>query len=71
MEKAKKTYKNSVFKVVIQKCEKIKKLFFFFFAKIAWHYLCQEGRKNAHFRAHYLFWSKFSLPQNSVNQEKL
>ena len=25
------------------------------FAKIAWHYLCQEGRKNAHFRAHYLF----------------
>ena len=30
-----------------------------FLAKIAWHYLCQEGRKNAHFRAHYLFWPKF------------
>ena len=36
-----------------------------FFAKFAWHYLCQEVRKNAHFRAHYLFWP------NSVNQEKL
>ena len=30
-----------------------------FLAKIAWHYLCQEGRKNAHCRAHYLFWPKF------------
>ena len=29
-----------------------------FLAKIASHYLCQEGRKNAHFRAHYLFWPK-------------
>ena len=29
-----------------------------FLAKIGWHYLCQEGRKNAHFRAHYLFWPK-------------
>ena len=28
-----------------------------FLAKIAWHYLCKEGRKNAHFRAHYLFWA--------------
>ena len=42
-----------------------------FLAKIAWHYLCQEGRKNAHFRAHYLFWPKTFLDQNSVNQEKL
>ena len=41
---------------------KIKKMDFF--AKIAWHYLCQEGRKNAHFRAHYLFWPKhFSGPK--------
>ena len=32
-----------------------------FLAKIAWHYLCQEGRKNAHFRAHYLFWPKLFL----------
>ena len=42
-----------------------------FLAKIAWHYMCQEGRKNAHFRAHYLFWPKFFLDQNSANQEKL
>ena len=42
-----------------------------FLAKIGWHYLCQEGRKNAHFRAHYLFWPKNFLAQNSVNQEKL
>ena len=44
MEKAIKPYKNSVFKVVIQKWEKWKK---WIFAKIAWHYLCQEGRKRA------------------------
>ena len=56
MEKAKKPYKNRVFKVVLPKCEKSKKNGFL--AKIAWHYLCQEGRKNAHFRAHYLFWPK-------------
>ena len=42
-----------------------------FFAKIGWHYLCQEGRKNAHFRAHYLFGQKIFWAQNSVNQEKL
>ena len=42
-----------------------------FLAKIAWHHLCQEGRKNAHFRAHYLFWPMFFLDQNSVKQEKL
>ena len=42
-----------------------------FLAKIAWHYLCQEGRKNAHFRAHYLFWPKFFLDQNSAKQETL
>ena len=40
---------------------KIKKKKKDFFAKIAWHYLCQEGRKNAHFRAHYLFWPKTFL----------
>ena len=42
-----------------------------FFAQIAWHYLCQEERNNAHFRAHYLFWPKVVLDQNSVNQETL
>ena len=50
MEKAPKPYKNRFFKVVIQKCEKKQKNGFL--AKIAWHYLCQEGRRNAHFRAH-------------------
>ena len=46
-----------------------------FFAKIAWHYLCQEGRKNAHFRAHYLlfaqksFWTKFH--QNSETRKTI
>ena len=31
-----------------------------FLAKIAWHYLCQEGEnKNAHFRCNYLFWPNF------------
>ena len=48
------------FEVVIQKCEKSKNGFF---AKIAWHYLCQEGRKNTHFRAHYLFWPKNVWPK--------
>ena len=42
-----------------------------FLAQIAWHYLCQKGRKNAHFRAHYLFWQNFLWDQNSENQEKL
>ena len=47
--------------MVIQKCEKAKKNELL--AKIAWHYLCQEGRKNAHFRAHYLFWPNFFGPK--------
>ena len=55
MEKAQKPYKNSVFKGGHSKMWKIKKMDF---SKVAWHYLCQEGRKNAHFRAHYLFWPK-------------
>ena len=61
MEEAKNPIKNRVFKVVMQKCEKSKK---WIFAKIAWHCLCQdseEGRKNAHFRARYLFWPKHVL----------
>ena len=40
-----------------------------FFAKIAWHYLCQEGKKSARFRAHYLFLAKILLDQDSKNQE--
>ena len=31
----------------------------------------RKGEKNAHFRAHYLFWRKPFLAQNSVNQEAL
>ena len=34
-----------------------------FLAKIAWHYLCQEGRKNAHFRAQYLLGQIFLGPK--------
>ena len=61
MEKAKKPYKNHVFKVVIQKCEKKTKKNGLL-AKIAWHYLCQEGRKT-HFCAHYLFLPKIFGPK--------
>ena len=69
MEKAKKPNKNSFFKVVIQKCEKAKK---WIFSNKNCLTLFVSGReKNAHFRAHYLFWPKISLDQNSVNQEKL
>ena len=71
-KRPKKPIKIGVFKrVVIQKCEKKQKLKNGFFAKIAWHHFGQEGRKNAHFRAHYLFWPNIFLDQNSVNQEKL
>ena len=59
-KKAKNTYKNRVFKVVIQKWEKYKNGFL---EKIAWQYVCQEGRKNAHSRAHYLFWPKMFGPK--------
>ena len=45
MKKAQKPIKIVFFKVVIQKCENAKKKGFL--AEIAWHYLCQEGRKNA------------------------
>ena len=41
-----------------------------FFAKIAWHYLWQEGRKNAHFRAHYLFWPKTFFGPKQCKPEK-
>ena len=57
MEKAQKPYKNRVF--LRWSPKNVKKQKNGFLAKIAWHYLCQEGRKNAHFRAHYLFWPKF------------
>ena len=57
MEKAKKPY-NFFLRWSSKNVKKPKNGFL---AKIAWHYLCQEGRKNAHFRAHYLFWPKIFL----------
>ena len=68
MEKTKTPYKNSFFQGGHPKMWKIKKIGFL--AKIAWHYLCQEGRKNTHFRAHYLFWPNFFY-QNSAKREAL
>ena len=55
MEKAKKPYQNSVSKVVIQKCEKSKK---WIVQKLPDTICVRKGRKNAHFRAHCLFWPK-------------
>ena len=57
-EKAKKPYKNRVFfKVVIQKYEKSEKRIFL--QKLPDTICVRKGEKNAHFRAHYLFWPKF------------
>ena len=67
MEKAPKPYKNRFFfKVVIQNVKKQKKNGF-----LAWHYLCQEGRKNRIFAHTICFGQNFFLDQNSVNQAKL
>ena len=49
--------KRVFFKVVIQKCEKSKKCFFFF-CKNCLTLFVAGREKNAHFRAHYLFWPK-------------
>ena len=54
--KGQKTYKNRVFKVVIQKCEKAKK---WIFSKNCLTLFVSAREKNAHFRAHYLCWPKF------------
>ena len=70
MEKAKKPIKVVFFKGGHAKMWKIKKDFFFF-AKIAWHYLCQEGRKNRIFMHTICFGQNIFWAQNSVNQEKL
>ena len=53
--KGPKTYKNTVFKVVIQKVRKRKKQGFF---KTCLTLFVSGREKNAHFRAHYLFWPK-------------
>ena len=49
------------FKVVMPKCEKIKKNGFL--AKIGWHYLCQEGRKTRIFVHTICFGQKFFGPK--------
>ena len=67
MEKAKKPYKNRFFGGH-PKMWKIKK---WIFSKNCLTLFVSGREKNAHFRAHYLFWPKFFLDQNSVNQEKL
>ena len=55
MEKAKNTIKNRFFKVVIQKCEQKQKRIF---SKTCLTLFVSGREKNAHFRAHYLFWPK-------------
>ena len=56
MEKAKQTYKNRFFfMVVIQECEKSKK---WILSKNCLTLFVSGWEKNAHFRAHYLFWLK-------------
>ena len=43
----------------------------FFFAKTAWHYLCQEGRKKTRIFVHTICFGQIFFDQNSVKQEKL
>ena len=61
------TLSKYVFKVVIHKWEFWRHGFL---AKVAWHYLCQEGRKKRAFRAHYLFWPK-SFGPKTVKTRKI
>ena len=57
------------FKVVIQKCENQKKLIFS--KNCLTLFVSGREKKNAQFRAHYLFWPKFFWDQNSAKQETL
>ena len=58
MEKAKKTYKNSFLWPWSCKNVKNQKNGFFFLQKLPDTICVRKGEKNAHFRAHYLFWAK-------------
>ena len=70
MEKAQKTYKNRGFlRWSSKNVKKQKKMDFL--QKLPDTICVRKGEKNAHFRAHYLFWAKIFLDQNSANQEKL
>ena len=59
------------FKVVIQICEKKKQKEWIFSTNCLTLFVSGRDTKNAHLRAHYLFWPKIFLDQNSVSQEKL
>ena len=68
-ENGQKDIKVVFFKVVIQKWEKWKNRFL---AKIAWHYLCQEGRTKTRILVDTIcFGQQCFWDQNSENQEKL
>ena len=56
MEKAKKPYKNRVF--LRWSCKNVKNKKMDFLQKLADTICVRKGEKNAHFRAHYLFWPK-------------
>ena len=66
MEKTKKPYKIGFLRWS-SKCEKIKK---WILSKIAWHYLCQEGRKTRIF-VHTICFGQIFLDQNSAKQKTL
>ena len=57
MVKTKNPIKIGFFKVVIQKCEKLKK--WIFSKNCLTLFVSGREKKNAHLRAHYLFWPKF------------
>ena len=70
MEKAKKPDKNKVFlRWASKNVKKPKK--WIFSKNCLTRFASGREKKNAHFRAHYLFWPKLFWDQNSVNQEKL
>ena len=68
MEKAPKNYKMGFFSRWSSKNVKNQKNGFL--AKLAWHDLCQEGRKTRIF-VHTICFGQIFLDQNSVNREKL
>ena len=67
MEKAEKPYKIGFLRWSSKKVWKSNNGFW---AKIAWHYLCQEGWKTRIF-VHTICFGQIFLGQNSANQDKL
>ena len=66
-KRPKKPIKIGFFKVVIQKCEKAKKLIF---SKNCLTLFVLGREKNAHFRAQYLFWPKMFFGPKQCKSEK-